>query len=341
MFHIGLDVHWKTTSVCILNENGQIVKEKEIKGYLNKTIEFLKVFCKDKAPAQVVFEATGHYGFIHDSLKSIKAVKRIVMAHPGHVRLIFRSKQKNDRMDAKKLAKLLYLDEVPAAYIPSVENRHWRELIEFRQALVSRVVRCKNTLRALLRRGGVAAPREFSLWTIRGLAWLESLDLDEASDFQRIIQVDELKMQMRHLSIITGKLDEMGKRNPGVSLLRTIPGIGPRIAEAVVAYVADPHRFGKTNSIGAYFGLIPSQNASAGKNRLGHITKQGPAAVRKLLCEGAWQVIRRCPDMSHKFEKVCHGRKDRRKIALVATARHLSCVMVSMLKSGEVYRGAA
>ncbi|RKY25771.1 MAG: hypothetical protein DRP83_05760 [Planctomycetota bacterium] len=86
---------------------------------------------------------------------------------------------------------------------------------------------------------------------------------------------------------------------------------------------------------------IPSQDSSAGKNRLGHITKQGLAAVRKLLCEGDWQVIRRCPEMSRKFDKTCHGRQDRRKIALVATARHLSCVMFSMLKTDEVYRGAA
>jgi transposase len=123
-----------------------------------------------------------------------------------------------------------------------------------------------------------------------------------------------------------------------VLLLRTIPGVGPRTAEAVVAYVDDPHRFGSTRRVGTYFGLVPCQDQSAKVNRLGHITREGPATVRKLLVEACWQVIRHSPRMKKVFERIKDGRKDRTGLALVATARHLVTAMVAMLKSGEAWR---
>jgi transposase len=337
MFHIGLDVHWKTTSICILNDDGKVVKEKTIPGPLDRTISYLaKVL---DGPSQVVFEATGHYGFIYESLQSLKKVRRVVVAHPGKARLIFQSKQKNDRVDARKLAKLLYLDAVPTAYVPTKSIRLWRELIEYRQKLVARSVRCKNTLRALLRKQGLVSPK--GLWSRCGLAWLASQAMPEMQDLQRDLLLDELTLHRHSMAKVTRKLNQMGLANPSVQLLQTIPGIGPRTSEAMVAYVADPHRFRTVRSVGTYFGLVPCQDASAGKNRYGHITKEGPATVRKLLVEAAWQVVRRCPSMRRKFEAACHGRQDRRKIALVGTARHLACVMLAMLRTGETWRETA
>lgn len=337
MLSIGLDVHWKTTSVCILDENGKVVKDKTIRGHWNQLIAFL-----DKQldrPSEVAFEASCGYGVLYDALMELKHVRRVQMAHPGQLRLIFRSKRKNDRVDARKLAKLLYLDEVPAAYVPSVQTRQWREMIEYRQGVVAKVTRVKNELRALLRTQGIVAPR--SLWTRKGLAWLSGVAMSGMRDMKRMILLDELGLQINHLKRVTKVLDQIGQKNPSVILLRTIPGIGPRTAEAVAAYVDDPHRFRRVDSIGAYFGLIPCQDASAGSNRLGHITRQGPSTVRKLLVEGAWQVIRRSPGMRQRFDRMSHDRPDRRKKALVGVARHLACCMLSMLQTGEVWREAA
>jgi len=79
-------------------------------------------------------------------------------------------------------------------------------------------------------------------------------------------------------------------------------------------------RFTRSSQVGAYFGLVPCQDASAGVNRLGHITRQGPATARKYLVEAAWQGVYRSPTIRAYFERVQHGRPERRKIALVATA---------------------
>jgi len=133
-------------------------------------------------------------------------------------------------------------------------------------------------------------------------------------------------------------LDACARRHPGVGLLRTIPGVGARTAEAVMAYVDDAKRFGKASRLCAYFGLVPCQDASAGTNRLGHITREGPSTARKLLAEAAWQSIRRSARIRGFFERVMRQDPKRKRIALVATASHLVRVMHSMLTSGETWR---
>lgn len=90
-----------------------------------------------------------------------------------------------------------------------------------------------------------------------------------------------------------------------------------------------------------YFGLVPCQDASAGVNRLGHITRQGPATARKYLVEAAWQGVYRSPTIRAYFERVQHGRPERRKIALVATAHYLLRCMHAMLVRNQAWHEAA
>jgi transposase len=329
-----MDVHWKTTTICILNEYGQQVKSKRIDSHWHNVLGFMAGIGE---PFEVAFEASCGYGFLYDRL--CKMARRVVVAHPGQLRLIFRAKRKNDRVDAEKLAKLLYLDEVPPAYVPSVEIRQWRELIEHRQAVVRRIVRCKNSMRALLRSQGIVSPR--GLWTKAGVRWLEEVEMGEIYRVRLDMLLEELEVHNRHLERVTKMLDKIGRKSPAVTVLRTIPGVGPRTSEAMAAYIGDARRFSNNRALGAYLGLVPCQDASAGANRYGHITAEGPATARKLLVEASWQVIRRCPRTAARFERLCQGRKDRRKTAVVAIARHLACCMLSMLQTGEAWRGAA
>jgi transposase len=263
-----------------------------------------------------------------------------VMAHPGKLRLIFRATRKNDRVDAEKLAKLLYLDEVPSAHVPSIKVRQWRELIEFRRRLVDKQTGCKNQLRSLVRSHGMQAPR--GLWTRKGLAWLAQQPWPTLSSRVRCdMLLEDYAANQRKVRAVTRLLDRIGRRHPGVELLRTIPGVGARTAETVMAYIDDPHRFARSAQTACYFGLVPRQDASAGVNRLGHITKQGPATARKYLVEAAWQAVRRSPLVRKRYERILKGQPQRRKIALVATAHWLVRCMQRMLTTGEVWRESA
>lgn len=342
MFYVGLDQHWKTSTACILDSHGREVNIFTVRGHWSKMIERLHhVAASTNQKLAICYEASCGYGALYERLA--KVADRITVAHPGQLRLIFRSKKKNDRIDARKLAKLLFLGEVPPVHVPDAEVRSWRSLIEFRRRTMDKRTRVKNSLRALLKSYGIVKPKEIrTLWSKAGRAWLGSLTWPgEQAQLQCEMLLEELDQVDGRVKKVTRQLDRYARRQPGVALLRTIPGVGPRTAEAVAAYIDKPQRFARNKQVGDYFGLVPCQDASATVNRLGHITKQGPPTARKLLIEAAWQGIRRDARLRAYFERISGGKQDRRKIALVATAHYLVRIMLSMLKSGEVWRGGA
>lgn len=335
MYYVGLDVHKSQSTICVLDDGGRQVCSRTIRGPWSRVLDEV---AKVKRPFSVCFEASTGYGYLHRHLAGM--AQQVVVAHPGHLRLIFGTKRKNDRVDAHKLATLLTVGAVRTVHVPDEGVRAWRTLIEYRRRLVRERTRIKNAIRALLRTHALQAPR--GLWSRSGLAWLSQVELPHKC--YGPLRNDLLdRFQMVHASIrsIQKELDRIARRDPGVSLLTTIPGVGYRTAEAVVAYIDEPHRFGSKKKVGCYFGLVPCQDAGAGANRLGHITRQGPASVRGLLVEAARQGIRRSPRLRAYFERLQRGNPQRKKIALVATAHHLLRVMLAMLQTGETWRQEA
>lgn len=335
MYTIGLDYHQWTSSMHILDAKGNTVKRQTILGDWRDVIQWLKQVEK---PFRIVYEASCGYGHLYDRLRRIAS--QVIVAHPGQLRLIFRAKRKNDRIDAQKLAVLGHLNQVPPVHVPRQEVRAWRELIEFRRKSVEKRARVKNQIRTLLRSYGVIKPREVrGYWTKAGRAWIAALTWpSEVTQLRCQILLEELAAAEARVGQITKVLDQRAQSHPGVALLRTVPGIGPRTAEALMAYIDDPYRFVSSRGIGSYFGMVPAQDSSAGVNRLGHITKQGPSTVRKLITEATWQSIGRDEHLRAYFDRICNGKRERRKIALIATAHYLLRVMLAMLKSGEVWQ---
>ncbi len=335
-YYVGLDVHVNHTTMCILDHHGKPVKRQTIRESWRRVADELSQL---KGKVRVCFEASTAYGYLFELLSQV--ADRVVVAHPGQLRLIFRSKQKNDRADAEKLAKLLFLDEVPAVYVPSRNVRAWRQLIEYRRRLVGKRTRTKNALRAILRTVGVRPPSEYGLWTKQGIAWLREVELPELTALQRDLLVEELALYDLQVRRAEQGLQHYSRDNPAVALLETIPGVGLRTAEAVVAYVDDPRRFGNSKTVGSYFGLIPSQDQSGQTNHLGHITRCGPSVVRHLLVEAAWRGVCCSSTIRQYFERVQQGTRERRKIALVATAHYLARVIHAMLRNNRPWAEAA
>jgi transposase len=331
MHHVGIDVHSRQSSLEVLDGNGKLLERRCVKGGWDVLVSEVS---KLPQPMQICYEASCGYGYLHE--RFAKLAERVVVAHPGQMRLIFRSKRKNDRIDASRIAKLLFLDEVPAVHVPDLDVRQWRSLIEFRRRLLDKRVMAKNQLRAIVRGNNLEPPHR--LWTKKGLVWLARADLPAAQALQRDLLIDELGELAKKIHRVEKELGKIASKHPAVALLMTIPGVGIRTAETFVAYVDDPKRFGRTSRIGSYVGLVPCQDASASVNRLGHITRQGPATLRKFLCEAAWQARRRSATVRAWFERVSGGEPGRRKLAVVAVARKLSMVMLAMLKTGEAWR---
>jgi transposase len=333
MYYVGLDIHNKHISICVLNESGQTVHRSQVRS-IDQMMRILEGLPER---FEVCYEASCGYGHYHDLLRPLAA--RVLVAHPGQLRLIFRSKDKNDRKDAERLAKLLYLGEVPTVHVPSLDVRTWRELINCRSQVIAKRTRAKNASRALLRAAGVTPPRRPGLWSKAGHVWLRQLSLPTTSQqLRRDLLVEEIETLTRQVRRIEQELNRRGRQTPAVSLLRSIPGVGIRTAEAIAAFVDDPHRFRRAKAVGRYFGLVPRQDQSGDKNQLGHITREGAPVVRRLVAEAAWQARRRSPTVRAYFERVQRDDPQRQNIALVATAHYLVRVMWAMLKRGTLWQ---
>ena len=332
MLHVGLDIHSRHIAICVLNESGQLVHRSQV-----RTIDqMMRILERLPDRFEVCYEASCGYGYYHDLLRPLAV--RVLVAHPGQLRLIYRSKNKNDRKDAERLAKLLYLGEVPTVHVPSLDVRTWRELINCRTQVIAKRTRAKNVIRSLLRSAGIRPPRHPALWTKSGVAWLRQLVLPTTSQQLRLdLLLEEIETLNRQLRRIEQELNRRAQQAPAVLLLRSIPGVGVRTAEAVAAFIDDPHRFANAKAVGRYFGLVPRQDQSGDKNLLGHITREGAPVVRRLLAEAAWQAIRRSPTVGAYFERTQRDDPQRKKIALVATAHYLVRVMWAMLKRSTLW----
>ena len=242
------------------------------------------------------------------------------------------------------MAVLLKLGELPTVYMPARSVRQWRITILHRQKTVHKVARAKNRIRALLKGQGLRRPGwRGGWWNRANRDWMCALAREIDGGLWRLQLghlLAELEMLEAQRDETTRYLDGILSGRGGASLLMSIPGVGPRTAEAVLAYTDDIGRFGSSRKYCSYFGLTPRLDESGSRRRLGHISKQGPAVVRWVLCESSWKVVRHCPAMRKFYLRVLAGQPSRKKIAIVAVARKMVSIMRAMQLSGECYNPA-
>jgi transposase len=222
--------------------------------------------------------------------------------------------------------------------------REWRALIAHRQRLVGARVAAQNRIRAVLVGQGLPAPRGHRAWTEVGLEGISRLARPLAE-----CAPDDLWRGVLHLALAEyrhagglvaeceARLDALARQDEGVRTLESIPGVGTRTAEAVVAHLFDPGRFRSGRQVSAYGGLVPRQLQSGEVDRRGRITKRGPAVLRRLLVQAAWASLRYNAWARAVFARLSRG-KARRKQAVVALARRLLVRCWAMLRDGTPWR---
>jgi len=281
------------------------------------------------------FEVSGQAGWLYDGL--VDVVDRLVISNPSQITWIYRTAKKTDRIDARKQAVLLQIGELPTVHMPGRAVRQWRGQIQHRRKLVERACQLKNRIRAYLKGQGIRRSADApGWWTQASRRWMEAL---LPGDVAMEDLLEELSLLEKQIKRVTALLDARLEKT-GAWLLMTIPGVGPRTAEAVLAYTDDVSRFRRGKSFCAYFGLTPRLDESGKVRRLGHISKQGPSVGRWLLVESAWRAVNKCEALRTFYERVQHGQTQRKKIAIVAVARKLLSIMRAMLTTGEVFNEA-
>ena len=291
-------------------------------------------------PDRVVFEVGSAAGWVHDIVVSTGT--EVQVANPNHEGWRWRNvKNKTDRKDAEKLAKLSAADQLPTAYTPSRQTRQRRSLIVYRQAAIARRTQIKNRIRSVLHREGLTMKVGHRGWTMESLTQLAQMarpwEAAGAAGLWRAELHEELKAlkeSKERIVRIEKKLDELSQTDDRIRQLQTIPGVGPRTAEALVAVIDDPHRFRRANQLGSYLGMVPRQFESGQMSRQGRITKQGNGLLRTLLVEASWVALRYNPRLRSVYKRITAGNKGRRKVAIVAVARRMLVIAWAMMRDG-------
>jgi transposase len=298
----------------------------------------------EPAGVWLVIETCDTAGWVHDLATSL-GVSCTVVHTIGDERWRWRKvKRKTDKDDAIKLARLALLDELPpAVHMPDARQRQKRRLMLHRRSVVTRRTRSRNAIRSIFNQQGLQLVKGNKQWTKNGLAQLnaDARPIEDCGDEDlwrgRLhVELELMASTDAQLKALDKKLDALA--DDRMILLQSIKGVGPRLAEAVVLHLDDPHRFKSGEQVASFAGLVPKQLQSGQTLRLGHITGRGPALLRSLLVESAW-VVWRLNDWAQAFvEKVSRGGKGRRKLAIVALARKLLIILWAMLKTNQPFR---
>jgi len=340
--YIGFDIDSKKTVACVVQQ-GRKDQYTTLATDLPQMQQYLQQQRQDGSRVHLTFEISGEAGYRYDALRAY--VDTLTVSNPRKMTWIYRTSKKNDRIDSRKQAVLLSIGEVPKVHIPRREVRQWRVTIQQRRGIVNRIVSVKNRIRALLTANGLTRPlHKGSWWKTMNLLWMwqQAQGWDEATaDHMWRVHLmnllEELKLLTCQLQHVTRCLDRYLDAHPGGTLLMSIPGVGPRTAEAILAYTDDVQRFKRSKQYGAYFGLTPKLDESGQTRRLGHISKEGPSVVRWLLVESVWRAIQKSPALKAFYERIVGGQNQRKKVAVVATARKLLTIMRAMLRTGELF----
>jgi transposase len=238
--------------------------------------------------------------------------------HPLRCKAIASARLKNDKVDAAILGQLLRADLLPEAWIAPPEVRQLRALLRHRVQLVRLRTLLRNRIHAVVADHGHDRPA--GVWSGPGRAWLASLELAPVS---REVVEDDLAL-IDALESVIDRLDweirQRARSDPRVKVLTQLPGVGPFTALVILAEIGDASRFGSARKLASWAGLTPTVRGSDRIVRHGHISKQGSAWLRFVLCEAA-QTAKRSPQFTATFQAI--ARRRGKKIATTAIARKL------------------
>jgi len=327
---IGCDFHPSYQQIVVWDQvSGEVVE----KALSHERKEEVRAFYAGlQGPVRVGIEASGQSQWFEQMLGELGHEVRIGDA--AKIRAATDRKQKTDRRDAELLVKLLEEGRFPQIWVPTPAERDVRQLLLHRHKLVRMRTQVKNQLQALALNQGLQ--RKGKLWSVAGRKQLEALPLLPWASRRRAELLGLLDQLEKSLEELDRATTEQANTRREVRRLMTHPGVGPVTALAFVLTLGPPQRFRRGKQVASYFGLIPSEYSSGeGKQRLGHISKQGSSFVRGLLVEAAQSAVRHEPQLRREYQRLAQRRC--RALAKVAMARKLAVRLYWMLREEVDY----
>lgn len=340
MNHVGVDLHKKVITACVMDANRNVVRETKL--YPNEPHRIGEFF-ESLGEYQVVLEATSSYYWFVEPLEPTAA--EVVLANPAKMRVIAESSKKTDKLDARVPAEFLARDMIPRAYMPTPRRRRRRRraLARHRKHLREQGTSLKRKIHHVP--ADYNADRRDLFSTARGEDYLKTLKLNEIDRF-RLADLWKAWVAIEgRLKKTAAKIKAFAKKAPRAEaeareLIKTAPGVGTVTAEAVLSELGDVRRFKNAKTVRVYAGLVPRVRQTGGKkSKDGRITEQGSGLPRWALVEAAWRLVAASPRWSKVYNRI--KKRSGAKRAIAAVARKPPCVLYAMPRDSKPYQSTA
>jgi transposase len=332
---IGCDYHPSFQQIaCVDSETGEL-QERRLE-HPEEAEKFYHDLGAQGACVRVGMEASGHARWFEQLLSELKF--ELWIGDAAKIRAKRVRKQKTDRQDAELILKLMLKDDFPQIWVPNGENRDLRQLLWHRHRMVQARTRIMNQLQAVALNEGLVCKNlvcKKRLWRETGRKQLESFPLAPWASRRRQDLLELLDRLTPTIAELTQAIEREVENSPEAQRLQTHPGVGPLTALAFVLILGKADRFQCGKQVASYLGLVPLEDSSGKRRRLGHITKQGNSLLRFLLVEAAQVTVCSDPEWRSRYFHLAMRRG--RKIAKVAMARCLAVRMYWMLRKGWDY----
>jgi transposase len=330
MRNVALDLGARKIAYCEVLD-GQVTRRLTV-----SSVDSLRpVLGPDEPPATVAIEACREAWHVYDRLTEWGNRVLLVDTTRSKQMGIGRHGRKTDKIDAEVMARAVEQGSIPAAHVLSPHRRELRRQLGVRRALVETRANLVVTVRGLAREHGRSLP---GCDTENFVRKVQQLKLDES--LQALI--DPLLVTLDTVQAQLGRAEEeLGKlcaHEPVIPLLCTAPGVGAVVAASFVAVIDEAGRFPRAHQLESYLGLVPGEDSSGGKRRIGAITKKGNSYLRALLVQGSWTILQKADrdDPMRRWGEAVARRRGKR-IAVVAVARRLAGVLFAMWRDRQVY----
>ena len=331
---IGMDLGDRFTYYCVLDEAGEVMVEQK----LPTTKPGMQQVFRRIPRSLIALETGTHSPWVSRLLTELG--HEVIVAHAQKVQLITKSNRKDDRHDARTLARLARID--PALLGPvrhrSVQAQLHLTVIRARAELVSARTALVNAARGLVKSYGQRLPKCGTYQVSRELAAALSTELRDVLE-PLLKEIESLNERVKEYD---ERMEKIAKEvYPEVSLLKQVKGVGTQIALTYVLTIEDPYRFPKSRQVGCFLGLRPGRRNSGESEPQKGISKEGDRYLRTMMVQGAHYILGPFGEDSDLRRWGCklaeRGGKNAKKRAVVAVARKLAVLLHRLWVGGEVY----
>jgi transposase len=330
MVIIGVDFHPEFQQIAFIDTETGELRELRLT-HPNEAESLYRELVSRSGQVRVGMEASGHGRWFERLMGELPI--ELWIGDAAEIRTKRVRKQKTDRQDAQLILKLMLKDDFPRIWVPSWENRDLRQLLWHRHRMVQARTRIMNQLQAVALNEGLRCKKR--LWRTERPC-LESFPLAPWANRRRSDLLELLDRLNPTIAELSRAVEQEVEKYPEAQRLATHPGVGPLTALAFVLIIGKAERFQCGKQVASYLGLVPLEDSSGNRRRLGHITKQGSSILRFLLVEAAQVTVRSLPEWRSRYSRLMMRRG--RKIAKVAMARRLAVCLYWMLRQGWDYQ---